>query len=106
MHHGALGHIAREVHRDDRVIRVVRLADIGLLGVVGQIGLGDIDLLAHILQRLFFIEVRLELKDDIGEAFGGGRVVILQALNGLEAQLQRLDEQALGVFGRDAGIGD
>ena len=102
----ALRHVARQHHHDGGKEREVDLVDLRLLGVLGQIGLGQIDLLAHLLRRLVRVHLRLELHDDAGVVLRGDAGQLLQALQPAQLRLHRFDQQPLGVLRRDAGQGD
>ena len=86
-------------HREQRE---VDLLDDGLVGLVGQLGLGAVDLLAHLDQGEVDVDAGLELKQHRGVALARGRAHLLQALEHLQLALHRPHQQPLGVLGADA----
>ncbi len=103
----ALGHRAGQADGDHRVF--LGQGDgmhRGLPGFVRQLGLGEIDLVAHVRQRLVGIETRHEFQGDRGMSLAGIGRHFLDALYGLQFVLHGPHQHALGVFGRDARVGD
>ncbi len=94
---GPLGHVARQGDHQDREQAQVDLVHRRLVGVLGQLGLGEIDLLAHVGERRVDVEARLELEHDVGAAQVGGRAHLFDAFDVAQLLLHRLDEEALGI---------
>src|SRR3546814_7905331 len=95
---GALRRGAGERHREHREEREVDLVDRRLLRVFRKLRLRQVDLLAHVEQRLVRIEAGIEFQYHVGAAEVGGRGHLLHALDRPQLLLQRLDDQALGVL--------
>src|SRR5690606_1379829 len=93
-----LGNGAAQSHHQDREEAEVDLVDAGFLGVGGKFRLGDVDLLAHVRQRLVDVIAGLELHEDHAAAKKGGRTHLLPAFDGGEFLFHRLDQQAFRVF--------
>jgi hypothetical protein len=101
-----LRHLAREGDHEHREQREVDLADDRLVGAVGQLGLGLIDLLAHVLERLVDVDPGIELQRHGAGALIGVRAHLLDALDAAQLLLHRPDQKALGVLGRDSLMGN
>jgi hypothetical protein len=101
----ALGSLAGQHDADDRLVGETLLLDDRLIGVGREPAAGQVDLGADVGQRLILRETGLELERHDRHVLAGDRVHVLDALDGLELDLQRLHKQALGVFRADAGKG-
>nr|WP_257817515.1 hypothetical protein [Phenylobacterium sp. J367] len=88
---------------DDRLIGDALLLDDRLLGVRREPAAGEVDLGARVGQRLLGGDGGFELQGDDRHVLAGHGVHVLHALDRLELDLQRLDQQALGVLGAHAG---
>ena len=71
-----------------------------------QLGLGDVDLLAHVGERLVDVDAGVELEGDRAVALAGVGPHLLDALDRPQLLLHRPHQQALGVLGRDALVRD
>ncbi len=106
LHHRALGHGARHVDDDDRKLGEVDLVDRILLGAAGELRLRVRHRVAHIGHDLGLVPAELELQHHARIAFGGGRGHSVEPVQIDQLGLHRLDQQRLGILGRDAGEGD
>ena len=104
LHQRAFRHAAVERHRDRRDVRERNLVHRRLGRVVRQFGGDAVELGADVGQRLVLVGVDVELEEDRGMAGRRGRGVVLEPVEILDAILDRLDQQALGVARRHARL--
>jgi hypothetical protein len=102
----AFGRVARERHDDDREFREVDFAIDQLSAPAGKLRLGAAHGVAHIGDGGGLVPAELELEEEAGIAFGGGRGDRGQPVEVLELRFHRPHEQAFAVLRRDAGEGD
>ena len=72
----------------------------------GRSGLARSTFVAHVGEAPVGVEAGIELQHDVGAALIGGRAHLLDALDVAQLLLHRPDQQALGVFRRDALVDD
>ena len=66
--------------------------DARLVGVGWQLGLGDVHLLAHVLERPIGVEACIEFERDRAVTLGADGAHLLDALDGLKLLFHRTDE--------------
>ena len=93
-------------HHQHRIEREIDLGHDRLVGILRQIALGLVDLGAHVGERGLGIEAGLEFEQHIAAAFVGGRAHFLDVADRLELGLDRPQQQPLGIFRRDAALGE
>ena len=98
----ALGHGAGQRDHQHREQGEVDLLDHRLVGLLGQLGLGPVDLLAHVDQGLVDVDAGLELEQHRGVALARRRAQLLEPFQALQLALHRAHQQALRVLGADA----
>ena len=91
--------VAGEMDLEDRHVGEVELAQDRLLGVGRELGLGEVDPVAHLLQREVEIDAGDELDVHHRNALGRRRSDLLDPLEALELALELVGELALDVGG-------
>ncbi len=92
--------VAGEVDLQDRHIGEIELAQDRFLGVGRELGLGEIDPVAHLLQREVEVDAGNELDVHHRDALGRRRGDLLDSLEPLELAFELVGELALDVGGR------
>ncbi len=92
--------VAREVHLENRHVGEVELAQDRLFGVGRELGLGEVDPVAHLLQREVEVDAGDELDVHHRDALGRGRGDLFDSLEALELALELVGELAFDVGGR------
>ncbi len=102
----ALRYVARQGDDHGRRKCEVHFRDRRLFSLVRQLALGLVDLVAHVRQRLVLVERDVELQHDTGMTFRRDRGDFLQPVKAAQFRFHRPHEQALGIFRRNALLGD
>ena len=102
----ALRHVAAERHDEHREEREIDLLHARLVGVARQVALRVVDLGADVGERRVGVEPRLELEQHVAAALEGRGAHLLDVLDRLQARLERLQDEPLGVFRADAALRD
>ncbi len=92
--------VAGEVDLQDRHIGEIELAQDRFLGVGRELGLGEIDPVAHLLQREVEVDAGDELDVDHRDALGRRRGDLFDPLEPLQLAFELVGELALDVGGR------